>query len=88
MSKTYCNGWTGCNWEVHLAGCTGWLEADHRNQKLEEGKQEEPVAAAGPAAGIPAAGRNLPPGPGSQTVAGRMLLAGSSYFGCNLLAGY
>lgn len=72
---------------VHLAGCTGWLEADHKNQRLEEDKQEEPVAAAGFAAGIPAAGHSLPAEPGSPTVAGHMLLAGSSCFGCNWLAG-
>lgn len=82
-SKAYCNGWTG-NWVVHLAGCTGWLEAAHRNQQPEEDKQEEPVAAAGSAAGTrSAAGRSLPAGPGSQAVAGHMLLAGSSCFGCN-----
>lgn len=68
---------------VRLAGCTGWPEAAHRNQQPEEDKQEEPVAAAGFAAGIPVAGRSLPAGLGSPAVAGHMLLAGSSYFGCN-----
>lgn len=53
-------------------------------QQSEEGKQEEPVAAAGSVAGIhPVAGRSRPVGPGSQAAAGRMLLAGSSCFGCN-----
>lgn len=79
---SYC-GKTGCNLVVHLVGCTGWLEAAHRNQQPEEGKQEEPVVSAGSAAGTPAAGCSLPAGPGSQAVAGHMLLAGSSYFGCN-----
>lgn len=51
------------------------------------GKQEEPVAAVGSAAGIPAAGHSLAAGPGTQVVVGHILLAGSSYFGCNLLAG-
>ena len=86
MSKAYCNGWTGCNWEVHPVDCTDWLEAAHRNQKPEEGKQEEPGTAAGTVAGSPA-DRSLPAQPGSLTVAGHMLLAGSNYFGCKWLAG-
>lgn len=86
-SNAYCNGWTGYNWVDHLVGCTGWLVVVHRNQQPEEGKQEEPVAAAGQAAGIPAAVRSLPVGPGSPAVAGHMLLAGSSCSGCNQPAG-
>ena len=82
-TRTYCNGLTDCNWGVHLAGCTGWMETARRNQQPEEDRQEEPVAAAGSVAGIPAAGHSLPAGPGSQAVVGHKLLAGSSYFGCN-----
>lgn len=48
----------------------------------EEGKQEELVAVAGSAVGIPAAGCSLPAGLGNQVVADHMLLAGSSYSGC------
>lgn len=47
----------------------------------EEGKQEELVAVAGSAVGIPAAGCSLPAGLGNQVV-DHMLLAGSSYSGC------
>lgn len=85
--NTYCNGWTGCNWVVHLAGHIGLLEAAHRNQQPEEGKQEGPVAAVGSVAGIPAVDHKLAAGLGNQAAAGYILLAGSSYFGCNLPAG-
>lgn len=59
------------------------MEAAHRNQQFEEDKQGEPVVAAGFAAGIPAADHSLPVELGSLAVAGHMLQAGSSYFGCN-----
>lgn len=68
---------------AHLAGHIGLLEAAHRNQQPGEGKQEVPVAVLVSVAGIPAADHTLAAGLGNQAAVGHILLAGSSYFGCN-----
>lgn len=56
-------------------------------QQIEGDKQEVPVAVVGLAAGTPAADHSLPADLGSLAAAGHMLTAGSSYSGCNSMAG-